>query len=401
MQNFSLTKRLLGRCRHWATWRCAEPVVVFESDDWGLERQACASLLCDFGVPGEWADEETETPEDLAALYAVLAGHHDTFGRPACMTANFVVANPDWDAIAESHYTRYHDRPIDENHLLREHWLAGYHTRVFLPQYHARHHFRTTAWLRDLQEDVPGARALFAHRCPGGLALLAGQGWRYHTEYLDWHAATPDTTTASIPELSAALDIFQRTFGFASRSTIAPHYIFPDHAAHAWQLAGIHSIQGAGYRLLRTPGRDTPRVLSHVLGERSPEGQVYLTRPVKFDPRPQRPQHGAQAAIARIKHCFANHIPAIIDTHRINYTGRWRGEALASLREVLAALAPDNPLYLTSPELGEAIANQGRFHDAFSHECRTLTPLETVWRVGWRRWLTQQNRATIAQHTDT
>ena len=123
-------KRMKSRLRHWATWRCAEPVVVFESDDWGMRRRACAKWIRPYGVPSEWADEESETPADLDHLYGVLSRHRDAGGRPACFTANFVVANPDFDAIRRDRFERYHDFPIGDDERLRAKWQEGMGQRV-------------------------------------------------------------------------------------------------------------------------------------------------------------------------------------------------------------------------------------------------------------------------------
>jgi len=88
-------------------------VLVLETDDWGLERRASSESLRSFGEPGERADEETETADDLRRLFDVLERHRDETGRPAAFSANFIVANPDHDAIARDRYDVYHEIPID------------------------------------------------------------------------------------------------------------------------------------------------------------------------------------------------------------------------------------------------------------------------------------------------
>src|SRR5688572_24133417 len=224
MSNFS--SRVLQRLRHWANWRCKELVVVFESDDWGLERKACADLLQPFGEPSEWAYEQTESENDLEKLYKVLENYQDEDQRHPCFTANFVTANPDFEKIRQAGFTEYYDISISENKKLKSKWLQGLDRRLFYPQYHARSHFWTAAWLQDLRENVPGSRNLFNQTCHGGLSLLKEEGWRYHSEYIFWKTAEQMQREQLLGWLSTGLGFFQDCFGFASLSTIAPNYIF-------------------------------------------------------------------------------------------------------------------------------------------------------------------------------
>lgn len=372
-------KRLIRRLRSWADWRCQEPVIVFESDDWGMERRECGEFIRNFAVPGDWADEETETADDLEHLYRVLERHRDPEGRSASFTANFVVANPDFDGIARDRFVRYYDRPIGQNDQLKKHWVDGFQRGVFLPQYHGRSHFSTEAWLRDLRDGIPGARLMFDRRYHGGLSLVRGEDWRYHSEYICWSTGEEQPNDELRSWLDGGLRFFHDVFGFSPRSTIATHYILTQAMANAWSAAGGEFVQGTNYRIMRGPeGR--LRSLSHTLGERSPEGLLLMGRNVKFDPRPQRSQHGVKFAFREIKRCFESQVPAVIDTHRINFTGRWGSQSIEALDSLLCALRPYRPRFLTTVELGEAIEQHGSYHDVWTGERHSLKPLDPVWR---------------------
>jgi hypothetical protein len=383
-----IAKRALRRLLFLAQWRCVEPVVVFESDDWGLARYPSSGLLSTLGTPGEWADEQTETPDDLAALYDVLGRYSDSNGRPACFTANFVMANPNFEAISASKFQAYYETAIAEQEHLKAAWREGVERRVLFPQYHARAHFWPQGWLRDLQEDTPGARFLFEQRCNGGLALLKGQSWRYHSEYLEWRTATQRLPDAHLDWLKGGLDLFQRLFGMSSRSTVAPHYIVTPETLQFWHTAGLEFVQGLDYRIVRQ-ANGKPRVISHILGEGSPEGLLLLARNVKYDPRPQRSRYGWEQALRQIQASFQDSVPAIVDTHRINYSGQWRKEAIESLDMLLRRLGPYRPHFLTSVELGEAIHNGGHYRDIWNGMQRSLTPLDPPWRKALRAVLGQ------------
>ena len=79
------------------------------------------------------ADEQTETPEDLTRLYEVLGRYSDTAGRTACFTANFVIANPDFEAIGRDRFTTYYEAPISRTEQWERAWLEGIERRVFYP----------------------------------------------------------------------------------------------------------------------------------------------------------------------------------------------------------------------------------------------------------------------------
>ncbi len=236
----AFTKRLLQRLYWEGTWRCSEAVVVLESDDWGLER--CPT-------PSEWADEAIETAVDLERMYRLLERHSDRSGRPACMTANFVVGQPDVTAIQAARFARYVDK-ISGDETLQAKWREGVRRRVIHPQYHGRAHFRPEPWLADLQADVRGARALLEGGHLGGLSLLRRDGWRYHTEYVDWRSrCVPADLDAWLAE------------GLAHFEPSQPLYLTSTELAGAIRYGGrFHDIwTGAARRL--TPRGELPRRL--------------------------------------------------------------------------------------------------------------------------------------------
>lgn len=379
-----------------AHWRCAEPVLIFESDDWGLGRRASSERLKIFGEPGERADEETETAEDLRRLFDVLDRHRDGTGRPAAFTANFIVANPDHDAIARDRYDVYHETPIGTRDDMRASYQEGVERGVLCAELHGRRHFSVEEWLADLRRDVPGARRLSSEHRDGGLSLLKGEGRRYHTEYVCWRTGVEPDEASLDGGLKDSLDVLERLFGRRPSSTIAPHYVFSARIERAWRKAGLRFIQSGNYQVLRGGGGEYGNLwVSHAMGERSPAELHYVRRSVRFEPRPERLHQGVAAALEGICLSFEQCIPAVVDTHRINYTGRYREGGLSALNELLNALKPLRPRFLTTPELGEAIASGGRYRDLMTGEKRTLTPLAKRWRQAVRAVVSVRNARRV------
>lgn len=337
------------RARLWAAFRCEEPVVVLESDDWGLRRRPCTEEVAAWGTPSAWAGEHAETAADLDRLAEVLDRHG------AVLTMNLIAANPDHEAIAADGFRRYHDRPIDRT--LAPEVLDRYRDGPWSLQLHGRAHLDVGRWLADLRDDVPGARALA--EVDGGLGLVKEHGWRYHSEQVGWADGTHRSVDDLVAWLRPAVDTVERVAGERPRSAVAPHYVLTDEGEAAWAALGIEFVQAAERRL--RPGDDR----SSYLGQRGPSGLLHLTRNVRFDPRPGR-THQAAAQLAR---CFEVGLPAVVDTHRINYTGPWAADAVAALDDLLTIADRAGARYLSTPELGDAVEGDG-----------SLTPIAGVAR---------------------
>jgi hypothetical protein len=355
-----------------------EPIIVIESDDWGMKRTPCVELLQQFGEPAEWAEESMETPDDLDDLFSALASVRDCFGRPACFTANFILENPDFEALERTGFQKWYGVPVYKDERLMSKYQEGRKKELFYPQLHGRSHIWTEGWLEDIRAGEPCATTLAKARITGGRIFLKGDLWRYHSEYCHWQSGLHPGVAKLTEAVRDAQALFNETFGFDSLSTIPPHYIRAEGFAEACRKAGIHYVQGGNYgHVMRITGGRASSL--NYLGEPWKSGIYFLHRTARLEPRPQRPPaHGVKAATERLRDCFAQHIPVVLDTHRINYTGKFAADGLKSLREFLQAASEFSPRYLTTVELGEAIVSRGSYVDSFTHDTRQLTLLDEV-----------------------
>ena len=81
-------------------------LIVIESDDWGSIRMPSRDVFAKLQRMGDHperdgflSNDSLESEYDLDELYHVLTSVHDKNGRSAVITANFAVANPDFDKI--------------------------------------------------------------------------------------------------------------------------------------------------------------------------------------------------------------------------------------------------------------------------------------------------------------
>jgi len=390
-----IPKAIIGRIRWASHWRCAEPIVVFESDDWGMQRGGNLAAFQPYGEVKDHTAEQTETSISLKAMYDVLAGFIGRNARPAVFTSNFITGNPDYAAIEGDGFKKYADIPIGENKNLLSKWKEGINRHVFYPQYHGRSHYWIENWLKDLRDDVPGARNLFYQRQNGGLALLKNANWRYHSEYINWQNGEILSGDKLRIWLNVGLNYFEDAFGFRPQSTIAPHYSLPLSTMKIFEQLGFRFIQGGNYHILRNAQTGEGLYLNHALGERAADNMIFLARNVRFEPRPSRPEMGLETAWRSIERCFKSDIPVIIDTHRINYTGPWQRESRQALSSLLKRITQYQPHFLTSVELGQAIVNNGNYLDVWSQKAHKLPMIYGFTRKFFCRMSTMLNKRSL------
>ena len=100
-------------------WRTNRKIVVFESDDWGSIRMPSKDVyqkLLKSGIivdKGQYCKYDSlATENDLSLLFDVLTSVKDKNGNAGIITANTLVANPDFEKIKESDFTSYYYKII-------------------------------------------------------------------------------------------------------------------------------------------------------------------------------------------------------------------------------------------------------------------------------------------------
>ncbi len=350
-------------------FRTTTKALVFESDDWGLDKISSQEAFDDLTARGAIDPDNPfyksgrETVIDMDMLYDVLAQFRDQDGRSPVFTTNFILANPDYEAIERSGYGEYSWIAIDDVNRkpsqapLLPKYKEGIERRLIYPQYHGRDHFSTEAWLRAISEGDPVTLAglsrhvVLMDRCrplPGEYSEVGPDGLR------GLPRASIDRKT------EAGTRIFERTFGFRSWTSIAPFYLWCDAVEASLHQHGVRCMQAAGHRVLPDNQANTPNSGRGILGGQSPTGMAYLVRNSRFEP-----SQDGEAAIAdclsRIASAFAAGYPAVIDTHRINYVGvidpAMRDANLRALRTLLNEILRWFPdvCFLTSEELARSV----------------------------------------------
>ena len=309
-----------------ALWRepvLARPVVIVESDDWG---------------PGPASDALM-----LQRIAEQLANIRDTEGRPAVMTLGVVLGKPDGAAILADDCRRYHRDLLDEEayapivEAMREGCAKG----VFALQRHGLEHCWPDALLARAREET-ALRSWLADPSARTEALPAALQSR-------WTDASQLPSTSLLrAEIEAAVNEeaarFSAIFGRAPTVAVPNTFVWTSAVEEAWVASGVRCVVSCGsrYEGRAADGGLLPTSVRTHNGGIGAGGVRYIVRDVYFEPARG---HRAEQAWAGIAERFALARPALLETHRDNFTGSeaQRDDALAELARMIGGACERHP----------------------------------------------------------
>ena len=353
-----------------------EPILVIESDDWGktgMEHEVELPTHLGKRTP-HWSYDRLENAEELLALQALLASYRQSEKRGPVFTANFIISNPDVEATAKTDFKELILKPIDLSHPeLVPHWKKGIEENVFYPQYHGRLHYHPARYLQDLKSDEK-LRKLFLAGINGGRELFTQGHLGYYSEYQ--HYANERVDDQLNHWIKTGVADFERLFGYKSTTTVCPNYVVDIQNLAIFKDTGVRFLQAGNKILCQKNGREV--LTNFCQGSTLTRGLTALARNHKFEPCRQKQEWNAPFSITSAKGWMASGIPAVLDSHRMNYVAQFAEKGRDQLKQLLDELVQvPNIRFLTSPELGEAITNNGRYTDVFTGEKIQLTKIDS------------------------
>ncbi len=357
-------------------WRTTRKIVVIESDDWGTIRMASQSARQVFlahQLPVQdcpyATNDALESNDDLAALFDTLTAVKDSQGKAAIITANNIVANPDFEKIKASGFTQYFYEPFTTtlkkypaHDKVESLYRQGIKEGIFIPQFHGREHLNIQRWLTDLQRGDTITRLAFEQNM---FSIHAHTKPAVVNEYMDALDADSEAQLQSQHQvLKEGLDLFKAIWGYPSKSFIAPCYTWSTAIEPTLAKYGVKYIQGVVNQLhpVLTPGYQYKKIY-HYQAQKNKLGQRYLVRNVFFEPAMNKQFDWVSDALHRTGIAFRWGKPAIISTHRLNYIGfineKNRTANLLLLAELLKKIKEQWPEveFMSSDQLGDTINN--------------------------------------------
>lgn len=354
-------------------WRTNRHIVVIESDDWGSIRMPSKEVydrLLHAGIRVDQChyctNDSIASEDDLALLFEVLNKHRDKNDRPAVITANAIVANPDFEKIKESDFNQYYYKKITEGlleikgceHVL-DLWKVGSENGCFRIQSHGREHLNVARWMHCLKENYPETRLAFEMGAYGLSTTITSEKRKSFLPAFDFENKSEEEQANAIA--MDGLSIFEGIFGFKSTSFIAPNYIWGRSLEKSIVCCGVKYIQGQRRGRYRNAEGESNKVRQRYMGKKNEYGQIDLCRNAFFEPSEAPQEDWVGSCMKDIEIAFRWHHPAIICSHRVNYVGTInvdnRDRNLKSLDLLLAQVQKRWPdvEFMSSDQLGDLI----------------------------------------------
>ncbi len=313
--------------------KLGEKVLVIESDDWGSIRtpnnKAKEHLIEKklLNAKDSFTQYDTlETDLDFEHLLETFSKHKDIHGNSPVITTNTILANPNFDKIKEDKYekytfetfsTTYKNQSQSQNAF--ELFKQGIGKGILYPQFHGREHLNVPMWLKLLQNNNQhfiesfnlGCFSInYTHPANKRNNLMASYDYQNDEEL--------EFIEQSIAE---GLSLFESIFGFKSLSNISPCYVWDESIEKTLFNNGVKFIQGSRFQQKPQPNSKKFKRIFHYNGEKNKLGQYYFQRNVLFEPSLNKSIDWVAKAMESISIAFSWNKPAIIGSHRINFTG--------------------------------------------------------------------------------
>lgn len=358
-------------------WRTDRKIVIIESDDWGTIRMPNLEVKKKYEALGykisnnPYCSYDTlANSEDLEVLFDCLSAFKDQKGNNPVITLNTVMANPRFDKILDSEFKEYFFEPFTDtlqnyypNENVFELWKQGIKNRIIKPQFHGREHVNVPLWLNELQKTNKPLVDAFNLKFWGIPTKI------YEPKNLNVQASYDSDDDKNISfykkSITEGLDLFEKVFGFRSKTFIANNYTWSSKLDDVLYEKGVIGFQGMKYQKYPFSQNDAKRLKKEAYtGKRNNNSQVYLVRNCIFEPSQYKKGFdNVGSCIKQIEQSFFFKKPAIITSHRLNFIGELslnnRNTNINQFESLLKVIIKKWPTveFVSSDELVQIIKN--------------------------------------------
>ena len=184
-----------------------------------------------------------------------------------------------------------------------------------MPQMHGREHLNVSAWMKDLQAGDKNTLLAFNEEMWGFVPSKYPE-----TDYqAAFKLSYPGELEYQKAVIIEGLQLFKNLFGFGAEYFVPPNGPFNNSLNQTLARNGI-KFRSVAKIQDESMGFGNKRKVFHYLGQKEKNGIRYITRNCFFEPN-QAGNDWIDSCLYDIKIAFRWNKPAIISSHRVNYTG--------------------------------------------------------------------------------
>lgn len=369
----NVKKQLSKNYINFRGWSTKRKIVVIESDDWGSTRMESEKAINIISkkyptfLNSKFAQcDGLERKQDLEYLFETLSNYKDAMGNHPVVTALALTSNPDFEAIKNSNFSYKSESIVEtykkynENGLFNLWINDGVKNNLLYPQFHGKEHLHPERYIKAISDNKNMEQLAFLnHSIVGGTtehsrknSFLAA--FEYHND-LDKKNIEKRTIEG--------LKEFAQLFGFQSKSFCPSQSIYGNHIFEVLKENGVEAIQ-AGQQF--EPNNYKLKKINHNWGDTTKNGLIFWRRNCSFEIFQTNTDH-VNSCLKEIEIAFRWGKPAVINSHRINFTSRikpdLRDRTLKEIKNLMKAILKKwpNVEFMNSSDLNTLISKSNNF----------------------------------------
>lgn len=312
-------------------WSTKRKLVLIESDDWGSVRVANVGVWERLSKKYPQVEahkflryDGLERTADLEHLFELLSKFKDSNNKSPVITALALTSNPDFSKIAKT--GDYYSESIvetyanyDEEAILPLWRDEGINKNLLYPQFHGKEHLYPERYMNRIANLNDSEYDAFINKSVFGIDNTSRQ--KNFLAAFEYHSKADKIIIEKRTE--EGLKEFKNLFGIESKSFCPSQSVYGDHIFPVLKDNGVLSIQ-AGQQLL--PKDMMLEKINHKWGDKTSNGLIFWRRNCTFEPYKSKSFDHVDECLKHVEIAFRWGKPAVINSHRINYTSRLRSE---------------------------------------------------------------------------
>ncbi len=345
-------------------FRTNRKLLAFAVDDYGNLRVKDRQTIEQFhqlGMPAQSIFDKLdslETAEDLDALFEILGSVKDINNKSACFTAYSLCCNPDYETIVKNDFTDYKSELLTTTFMripggkqTWDVWQQGMKAKMLIPAFHGREHLNLRLVSDAFKNRDPKIMSAFQL---GSFSNIERK------RFPSFYAAFDQVDTSDIALhkeiIIDGLQKFEQVFGFRTLNFNAPGGR-ESHDLHQTLVdQGIEFIDsGFEKMIMLSQGKVQKQYMW--MGKNTKDNLKVILRNSVFEPA-SNPNAVAEA-FKQIQIAFKLKKPAVVSSHRVNFSGAIdennRRKSLADLKSLLSLVQKAYPdvEFVSTTDLGK------------------------------------------------